>query len=101
RDPGVVARAEGAGGHALEARDAAPDGRRDAPRDLRGCRIRRVRVEDGRVGDADAVGAELPRLRLDDLGGERHTSHMMSYLALAAPAARNCGERDRRTPWTS
>src|SRR5439155_3411230 len=94
-DAGVVARAERAGGDALEERDAAPDVRRDAPRNLRVRRIGGVRGEDGRVGDADAVGAELPRLRLDDLGGERHTSHMMSHLALASLAARNCDESAR------
>jgi len=71
-DARVVARAEGAGGDALEERDAAPDLGRDARRDLRVRGIGWVSVQDGGVSDADAVGAELARLGLDDLRGQRH-----------------------------
>jgi len=67
-DARVVARPKGAGRNALEEGDAAPDLRRDARRDLRVRRVRGIRVEHGGIRDPDAVGAELPRLRFDDLG---------------------------------
>ena len=36
--------------------------------------IRRMSVEHGGIRNADAIGAELPRLRPDDLRRKRHTA---------------------------
>src|SRR4029453_10946141 len=61
---GVVARAERARRDALEERDAAPDFRRDARRNLRVRRVRREGVQDRGGGGPDAVGPQPPRPRL-------------------------------------